>query len=1066
MANDDLTREILSKLDILTEYAELGVNIAGMPRDSGSAECFAYGRNDEKPSAWINVETGRYGDSGTNENYSLWEFCTHFFPERFPTWIAARNHFAEKVGIEPPKRGRPPKAGGSGGSSDGSTSPAGFTSPAGSGSNSSPTSPRLTPSKSKAAAALLEQVGFFEEWNQGNLRLAHTWCSLYKVGVTVQALLDCGARVAYWSCFRDKSTGELRRGDQKVIALPCYSPALDLDAPTPTAWVIYNLAGPKLRKYNGNQREATWEKMLSIGPTAGTLMNLSALRKLKEVGEKGGDYTVWKTGGPSDMLTLLSKLPADADDPAHGTHLVVTNASGEGGDVAPDQASVLAGQRVRIVHDADETGELGAMKWLRGTVACSPDVRHVRLPYLIEPKHGKDLRDWLTTDGKGFADLLAIAEATPRSLPETVSPAGKGKSLLATNPPANPQPAAAGPAGSGEASASHHTPSDPVAEGDSDPSESSPQAEAAGIPLSPTDQEEAICRIIGIEVLGELESGAIEIYSLSHRKMYLLLDINRLSHDKLLQIGGPMARDNVTAAKVAAPPYLLTFDQVRPAIATLAGYRRIDESTKKGAGCWQGVEVEVVPGDTDPNSNPAAAGSSESPAGPSVICVGAGGAVEWTPATRRLRPIHTPRYHGRILDFASGEKWFDHADLSARLSNPDPTWTHRTYDSLVEVLSRWRWKQPDGAEIAASMVFATWMQTLWTWRPQVGITGASSAGKSKLFEFLSGLFGPLAAKSAGSSPAGLRQLMRISSRALFCDEFENSRYRQEILEMLRLAGRGEKVLRGTTHHRVEEFILCCIAWVAAIEIALKREPDANRFIMLELLKPKVDQQNKLALPTPAETLELGQQTLAASILHINRAKSLASALRTTRVAGVSPRVIESYSVPVAMRAAVRGEDEESARQWLVRVTSGLGQDVSTTPDEVDLLGKILSTAVNIGRGETKGVAEILLGSESAHKECLARLGVEFWRHVEKDADGRSVEVKRMFVANCTVDKLLWNTRWKDQSIEQILRRIPGTIYIRHRMAGVQLAGVGIKYDYLVESELLQAEGADGVQDEF
>ena len=78
--------EILSRLDVAAEYEALGVRLRGQPRASGMVSCYAYGRDDRSPSAWINIRSGCYGDSGGRDaaayTMSLWDFAVKV--GRFP----------------------------------------------------------------------------------------------------------------------------------------------------------------------------------------------------------------------------------------------------------------------------------------------------------------------------------------------------------------------------------------------------------------------------------------------------------------------------------------------------------------------------------------------------------------------------------------------------------------------------------------------------------------------------------------------------------------------------------------------------------------------------------------------------------------------------------------------------------------------------------------------------------------------------------------------------------------------------------------------------------------------
>jgi len=96
--------EIIARLDVAAEYEALGVRLAGRPRASGMVSCYAYGRDDRSPSAWINVQSGYYGDSGGETDgegsISLWQFAVNV--KRFPDWRTARQHYADKAGVTLP----------------------------------------------------------------------------------------------------------------------------------------------------------------------------------------------------------------------------------------------------------------------------------------------------------------------------------------------------------------------------------------------------------------------------------------------------------------------------------------------------------------------------------------------------------------------------------------------------------------------------------------------------------------------------------------------------------------------------------------------------------------------------------------------------------------------------------------------------------------------------------------------------------------------------------------------------------------------------------------------------
>ena len=342
MAQDhhDINKQIVAGLDVMAEYRALGVVFAkDRPRASGKVECFAYGRDDRAPSAWVDVNTGQYGDSaGSEKAISLWEFAARH--GTFSDFRDARRHYAAKAGV-PTSTGR------------------GHENP--------------------------DEAIEFVEWNQSNRSLAFRWCRAHKPGTSVDAILLAGGRLGRYPRYWDKKREVWRTGRYTCICLP----AFNADLNCPISWVLWNVTGePFERKLPDGAIQHI--KMRSCGPTYGTLMNIHTLQILDTA--PGSVEGVIKTAGPADMLAVMDAIPPDRQD----TLLVTTNASGETGDIPPETAARFAGQRVYIVHDRDAAGRVGEAKWARelaGVTNGSAQILH--LPYKMVSKHGKDARDFL-----------------------------------------------------------------------------------------------------------------------------------------------------------------------------------------------------------------------------------------------------------------------------------------------------------------------------------------------------------------------------------------------------------------------------------------------------------------------------------------------------------------------------------------------------------------------------------------------------------------------------------------------------------------------------------------------
>ena len=372
----DRDRQILAALDLRSEFISLGVVFASdIPNSKGYITCYARFREESSPSAGANVFTGRYNDFG-GEQLSFWEFAAK--AGNFADWRAAREHYAERLNI-------PPVGKGVGSGAGNSSSPIIHK-----GNGTPPVKPPAVASHNGQPPARnpFDQLAF-EDWTKPMLNLLKYWTIQHKRGPTVEACLAAGARRAIYSPFRNG------KSKFQVLCLPVYS-ADDLSAP-PMSYVIYELTKKSLPRSLGKGKGIEWMKPgrpKTIGPVSGGMLGLHGLGILAKHAEDPAAHSIdvaWKTEGPTDMLTLWASIPAEVRD----RNPVVCNPAGATENVQQSVLMLFAGVKVAIVHDADSTGELGGRKWGAEIFKVASEVRHVRLPFEVEPKHGKDLRDWL-----------------------------------------------------------------------------------------------------------------------------------------------------------------------------------------------------------------------------------------------------------------------------------------------------------------------------------------------------------------------------------------------------------------------------------------------------------------------------------------------------------------------------------------------------------------------------------------------------------------------------------------------------------------------------------------------
>jgi len=544
-------------------------------------------------------------------------------------------------------------------------------------------------------------------------------------------------------------------------------------------------------------------------------------------------------------------------------------------------------------------------------------------------------------------------------------------------------------------------------------------------PARSLEQDREICESIGLDVLGERPNREILVYS--QGKIDVITKIASLTHNDLLQIAGPIVRERVhTSNDAQAVPIGSThFNRVREAIAVLAGQQRLQDQSMHGAGCWRGT-------------------------GGQLVLVGTREAAVWDTAAGELTRILRPKAAGLLLEMAGSDPWYDFEALSKHLGRAaDPVWRQQALDELAEILGRWRWQAgPGTASLLVGLVLATWIQTAWRWRPHVALTGESAAGKSTLLEVLSGIFGPLTVLASKPSEAGLRQKISHRASAILIDEFETDRHRARVLELLRTSSSGSRILRGTPGQGGIEFGLRHICWVAAIEVGTDRQPDRNRYLALEMLPPTLEAIRKFRLPASDALADLGQRLLAIAVWCSGPALKLTADLRSRQLDGYDPRTVESLAVPAAMLAVAMGQDPGD-------VLSFCAQQIEEDrrhhePDQVQLMHAVLSSTVTLDRGRIMSVAQLLAATAGDFPgdawDALERVGVAVAANSRGPREFVSSREILFLEPKAIGRYLLAGTRWAEQSLDQILLRLPTAERGKCRINGTRPSGIKIDWE--------------------
>jgi hypothetical protein len=519
--------------------------------------------------------------------------------------------------------------------------------------------------------------------------------------------------------------------------------------------------------------------------------------------------------------------------------------------------------------------------------------------------------------------------------------------------------------------------------------------------------QELILRKLQIDVVYENKEGHVRVYSQITKKSTWIPRVHMLSLDDLIQIAGGPALTHVTE-KDADGENIWSIGDVRKAIAVIASGRRL-HGEERGIGIWATRDGDEA----------------------AIVLVNDTEALLWNGGPHI---VTTPRHGGLVFEFGSeNDDWFRPGEIVPLLerAKADRAWCNSVVDETVNLFEQWHWKNAEAPTIVAGLVLASWVQSLWDWRPLVAIAGERNTGKSLLFEALGGgdgrlgIFGRLALMAAKSSEAGLRQAISNTAKIAMVDEFENDKEREKILRTLRASSRGQYVVRGTVNQKGMRFRLRHLVWTAAIEPGLIAQADISRFIYLELLPAVAEKAGQLRVPSERDLIRLGQKLMAVAATHAIHARELASLLKSVQAPGIDQRIVESFAVPAAMLACIAGEEFSGASQLLLLLLNAVDQAEQGVSDQEMLLDEILSAVIHCGGKGTFSIRQIIQsivgGFGSEHEQNMEAHGIAYER-----------QTGDLLIYHSQVSRGLLRNR-RGQKLDTILLRFPGARRDRTRM---------------------------------
>jgi len=561
------------------------------------------------------------------------------------------------------------------------------------------------------------------------------------------------------------------------------------------------------------------------------------------------------------------------------------------------------------------------------------------------------------------------------------------------------------------------------------------ETSAPAVAVDPLAYDRKILKELGIAYCCETDNSEIEVFSNVFRKFSTIRDSGKLTYSKLLQFAGPPAARLVRQINDdEGKPYSL--NEVKNALAIVAGAGKRG-SEKLGQGIWRlGEQVVLVNGDH--------------------VAI-----FDGTTLSQEKSAV----YNDHVFDVGSDDQWFDFEQVAGWIDQPNRDWVFDVMLQLCRILEQWCFKIPDKtedpsicAEILASLIVASWIQSFWTFRPMTFLLGESNSGKSTLFELLigeetdplnNGLMGSLAIHSSNQSAAGIRQSAERSSRPVFVDELEKGKHRAEILELLRGASRGSQTIRGTAGQKAITTKLAFMAWAASTESGLMKQVDQNRWIQIQMATPTQDKMGKLKLPSVDELTLLRNKLIAASVVIGGDSREMVDRLMQRRPKHVDHRICQIFAVPAAVFACMTGLPMESAVDSFTRMLKVFDAD-ELEKDQDSALDIVLTSKVRCGHTERSLLSliqqtqnEFCPGSVE-NEELLAVNGVKI---ISED------HRKFVFINPKIVSReLTKNSSLDGVKVGELLMRLPGAERSLRRISGKPMRGIVIPIEIILPPE--------------
>ena len=564
------------------------------------------------------------------------------------------------------------------------------------------------------------------------------------------------------------------------------------------------------------------------------------------------------------------------------------------------------------------------------------------------------------------------------------------------------------------------------------------QAAAGEVATLASAAHQHILERLGCIVSGQIEgTNWVEIHSTRTGQRMVLKSLQTFTmHEAIILFGGDVASEVISLERDPEPGKVSVTD-VRLAIASAACGRVVADGDAIGCGMWE------VSGD--------------------IVLIGKNIAHRYTRA-RELIPITKPMYGGKRFDYGKPLDWYDQESMEHLLEKAaDIGWRRKVVNELRHLMNMWdNWEFASNADLATGLILATWVETIWSYRPNVIVTGPTNSGKSTLVEgALQGVFNGLSVNVSRPSEPGVRQKIGNNACATTIDEFDRVKDRQKLLDLLRTGTRGSKMVLGSMNGKEREYGLRHICWCAGIETGITEEADQNRFIRLSLSKLDSDRkpEERLVLPMSLALKDLGHRLSAVALYTVREARELAEQITSkAHPPGVDLRYIQGLAVPAAMLAVNLNWSLDDTAKWVEDLAVERKISVRQTSDEEELIEAIQGSKTTEG-GRQYTISSLIhatVNNDGAAYDfspsAMVR-GSDADRMLQANGIRLMPDKEFFFVHPRDVTRfLLQNTRFASMAIGDILERLPGAHRACQRISSHPKKGVAVPVSALFSQD--------------